>query len=175
MGIFDRSRSVTELNEENYSEVINTNIGFQDVAGLAVGQAGGDIEIAIDQVDSGIVAASRDISLGAIALTGDVAAGAMRAGAEALEFGERVTDRSLTTTYGIASDSIAAQRRLAEYAIGQSSAQQRQTADVLSSAIVKAADATRSDTSNVLNNIVKFGSLVALALAGLYIYRRASA
>jgi hypothetical protein len=179
MGIFDRSRSTTNLTEQNYQEILNQEAAQSEISGLGVNQVGGNVEIAIDQVDSGVVAAARDLGGGALAVSGDIAALAIRSSGEASIESARssaeTAQRSVTTVAGIASDSIDAQNRTIEYALQQSGTIARDTISTLSGAITSASDATRSDAANVLNNLVKYGALVAAAIAGYMIFRRARA
>jgi len=183
MGFFDRSSSTTNLTEQNFQEILNQEAAQSEVSGLAVAQVGGDVEISIDQVDSGLVAAARDLGEGALALSGDISALAIRSSGEASIESARAsaeTSReSITMAHGLAGDSIEAQNRIVEYSLGQSLAFGKSIAggaiETLSGAIAGAASATRSDASDVLNNVVKYGAIAIAAVAGLYFLTRARA
>ena len=209
MGILDRSSSTTNLTELNQQEIITENLGASDVSGLNIGKAGGNVEIAIDQVDSGVVAAAKDLGSGAIAVAGDIAAAALRANRDAYDFaGGVVSDassavgdvaaRSITSSQGIAKDSIDAQNKILQYATGQladtsrtaledalafgksaiSSTQQTlgdtvsKALSTLSGAVGSAADATRSDASQVVNNIAKYGAIAAAVVAIAFVFAK---
>src|SRR3970282_2278378 len=78
MGLFDRSSSTTNLTEQNIQQTDARAYGFSEIGGLALAEVGGDVEIAIDSVDSGLVAAARDLGSGALAVSGDITALALR-------------------------------------------------------------------------------------------------
>jgi len=168
MGIFDRSRSETNLTEETTNLVNTETVGQQDVSGIA-GAAGGDLEINIDQVDSGLVAAARDIGGGALAFAGDTVAATLRAQGDttrdafgavtdavrgALDFG----GRSISAVSGLAGDSLAAQNRTVEYALQSNEA-----------VIGKALAATRSDAADILNTSVKYGVIAVGLIAAAFL------
>lgn len=166
MGIFDRSRSETNLTETNQQNIDTTTYGQSDVSGVAAA-AGRDVEIRIDQVDSGLVAAARDLGSGALALSGDVTAAALRAqgdvARDAFDFaGDTSRDafdfggRSISAVSGLAGDSIDAQNRTVQYALQSSE-----------NVIDKALAATRSDAADILNTSVKYGVIAVGLIAAL--------
>lgn len=203
MGILDRSSSRTELTENTVNNVLTETYGQQGVEGVA-GIAGGDLEIRIDQIDSGVVAAARGISDNALSFAGDTVAATLRAqgdtSADAFNFGgdalrkvgDVVSDafnfggKSLTAVSGLAGDSIEAQNRVVEYslqanrdtlrdALDFGSSAVNKTISTLSSAIGQAADATRSDASNVLNNAIKYGAIAAVLFGAFMVFRKRAA
>ena len=97
-----RSRSTTSLREENVQNIETRNLALSDFEGIGIGEAGRDIEIQINSVDSGVVAAAENLGTGAINLAGDVTAQAIRASERgldrALDFGEDALDLTDITT-----------------------------------------------------------------------------
>lgn len=195
MGIFDRSRSETNLTEETTNIVETQTLGQQEVSGVA-GAAGGDLEIHIDQIDSGLVAAARGISDSAIAMSGDTVAATLRAQGDttrdALDYGGRVSRDAFDFSGGVARDAFDLGGR-ALSAVGDTAraaldfggrslstveglagdsvaAQNRATEYALQSnerVVDRALAATRSDAADILNTSVKYGVIAVGLIAAL--------
>ena len=217
---FKKSKSSTTQTTSNVQNIVNRNINLSDFEGIGIADAR-DVEITIQQTDSGAIAAASQFGAGALSLAGDVTAQAIRASersltegldfaedtlAEGFRFGSDVVDESLSfaddssrrsfgfsrdiaggafdltrrstrDAFGFSSDvsgqafdasgrALKANENVINRALNFAKDLTRTTTDTLSGAIGAAADATRSDASQVLNNITKFGA-VAIAVVGL--------
>ncbi len=102
--------------------------------------------INVTMSDAGAMEAAENIGVGAIALAGDVTTQALLANQFAI-------DRSFEFGEGLVSETI----------------------ETLGGAIQEAGKATRSDTANVMNNIVKYCAMAAAALGLFFVIGRARA
>ncbi len=217
-----RSTSITELTEENVQNIATSNLALSDFEGIGIGEAGRDIEIQINSVDSGLVAAAENLGTGAINLAGDVTAQAIRASERgldrSLDFGEEALDLTDITTrrafsfagdttrkafsfsrdttrrafdfgedaFAIAEDSIRAGERGLDRSLDFSEGIFTRSLKAINDATSKAFSAsgaatrtafasTRSEASQSIEQLIKFGGIVAGLFALGFIISRARA
>ena len=218
-----RSRSTTTLTEENVQNISSRNLALSDFEGIGVGEAGRDIEITINTIDSASVAAAENLGTGAINLAGDVTALAIRSsergldrsldfgeeafdfssettrrafnfGQDALDFGSDTTRRAFgfgedalafgESAFDITSESIRASERgldrTLDFGEGVFSGALKAIGDATSKAFSASSAATqtafastRSEASQSIEQLIKFGSIVAGLFAFGFIISRA--
>lgn len=141
-----RSRSTTTLTEENVQNIETRNLALSDFEGIGIGEAGRDIEISISQTDSGLVAAAENLGTGALNLAGDVTAQAIRSSESGL-------DRALDFGEEIFGGAI----------------------DAIGGATQSAIASTRSEASQSINQLIKFGGIAAAIFAFAFVVQKARA
>lgn len=140
----DESTSTTETT----TNVTSRSAALEDIDGIGV--VGGEGAVNVSVLDGGAI----DDAFYFAERTGLAAQETARAGIDqALDFG-----RAAVVAVGAAGE--------------QASRQQSSALDTLNTAITRVSDASRSDAANVLNNVVKFGGLGLVALAGVYLLTR---
>lgn len=162
MGLFSGDKNITQQQQD----IITTTTTEQIDAGGAEDSA---IQIIGDSRD--IVLTDRgsvEQSLNAIGgATKNVLRFAETGLDESFDFGERIGVAALDTaedTSRIAITGVGA-------AFEQFSKASNAAIAQLGNAITSAGDATRSDSANVLNNVVRFGAFGAIAIAALFLLR----
>lgn len=168
----------TTTNTTNTQNVASTSVGLEDVEFGAV--AGGDLSVTQIQSDQGAIEKSFDaiesgtkLSLGFADSIGGKAIDAVTdANDRSLDFGDEVVERGFS--FGSqALDSVTAFGGKALDSVTQNSAK---TSAELGAAIDRAAAASRSDSSQSLNMIVKYGAYalgaVAAAIAIYSIFKK---
>lgn len=162
-----KSRSTTQQQQQttttNVQDIDTTTVGLEDVQESNV--ALGDQTITQISTDQGAVEAGRDIGLASLDFAGEF-------GGVAVEAVTSATDRSLDFGQAVSEDAFS----FGSEALKAVSTQSTATTKELGAAISKAAEATRSDSAVVTQNIAKTGALVVgavvLGVVVIMIFRR---
>jgi hypothetical protein len=166
------STAQTTTNTQN---IATTSVGLDNTEFGVVG--GGDVSVTQVTTDQGAVNAGKDVALSGLQTGRDVSK-------LALETNEAVTKAGLDTVgevSGRAIDAIgdANDRSLdfggkvvqdalgfGETALKSTATQTQQGFNTLGAAITQAANATRSDTAETLNNLTKYGTIAIAVIVG---------
>lgn len=183
MGLFDRSSSSTTNQQFEQQDIATNNLS--QIGGPAlVGSSNSTINI--QEVDGGLVDASKAALESASSMASDandLAAQALDANkgviTSGLDYGHDVLDEALNfsgeaidnllnraasneqNSFNFASDVLSGEQDL-----------EKSSQATLANAITQAANATRSDAANTVDNIVKYGAIVIGIVALAYMLKR---
>lgn len=154
-----RSRSSTQSTQEtqvtNIQDIDTTTVGLEDVQDTQI--ALGDQTITQISTDQGAVEAGRAIGEASLDFAGEF-------GGVAIEAVSDATDRALDFGADFGSQAFG----FGERALETVEAQSERTTKELGGAITRAAEATRSDSAVVTQNIAKYGA-IAVGVIGVAI------
>jgi hypothetical protein len=160
------STAQTTSQQTTNTQTVNTStVGLDNVETGVVGSNNTITQISTDQ---GAVEAGRAIGERALDVVGETAEGAFGVATDALGTVERGLDASLDFGTGVVGDAFS----FGEKAIAAQAATSQQTATVLSGAIERAAQATRTDSADTLQKIGKYGTVavVVIVIGGIALY-----
>ena len=183
MGIFSSDKKTTQTNTSNVTDN-SQNLGAVNALGDAI-QAGGDVHI--ESTDYGAIGGA--FSLGESALESNTKSVdsaldfADSIGSKSIDSITDVNDRSLDFGEHALSDSFTfgraaldANTKTSEIALAGVAKSSSDTAAKLGNAIDQAAAASRSDSSQSLDKITKYGAMalggIALAVAAFFIFKK---
>lgn len=153
MGGRSSSSTASSQSTQNTQNIKTTTLSAEDSAGAIIGA--GDVAVTQISTDQGAVEAGKDVAVSALNVGRDVTS-------QAIASSEHGLDRSLDFGSEVVHTALETQAK--------SSAQ---TAGTLASAIDKAAAATRSDTSQSFQTIVKYSAIaVTLILVAMFAFRK---
>lgn len=186
MGSKSKSSTSTTQQTFNTQDIDTTTVGLEEIGedAIALGQVGGDVQVTQISTDAGSLEVGRRIGEASLDFAGEFGDSAFDFGDDALSTVERGIDASYDFASGVSSDAFstvddtvggafATVGQTVSDALKSTTQTTQATVSELGRAINKAADASRSDSSQSLQKIVMYVSIAgAVAILGWALIRR---